>query len=109
MVTNSADEFVDLTSPQRRRHILDGDASGGGHRNGTGRPGKSEFPAGRSDDSIIHDISDIATDPSLPSRAGRGGRTVTDGTRNGVEIRVIQERDGDIVTGFPTNTTRNPR
>ena len=104
-----ADEFVDLTTPARRRHILDGDATGGGHRAGTGRPGKSEFPAGRSDDSIIHDISDIATDPTLKSIPGRGGRTITDGTRNGVDIRVIQGPNGEIITGFPTNTLRNPR
>ena len=107
--TKSGDDFVDLASSQRRRHILDGDATGGGHRAGTGKPGKSEFPAGRSDDSLMHDISDIATDPTLTSRAGRGGRTITDGTRNGVDIRVVQERNGDIVTGFPTNTPRNPR
>ncbi len=108
-VTNRGGDFVDLTTSARRRHILDGDRTGGGHRPGTGQPGKSEFPAGRSDDSIMHDISDIATDPTLRSRAGRGGRTITDGTRNGVDIRVIQERNGDIVTGFPTNTPRNPR
>ncbi len=29
-VTKGADDFVDLASPQRRRHILDGDATGGG-------------------------------------------------------------------------------
>lgn len=104
-----AGEFVDLTSSARRRHTLDGDATGGGHRPGTGKPGKSEFPAGRSDDNIIHDIYDIATDPTISSIAGRGGRTITNGTRNGVDIRVIQERNGDIVTGFPTNTPRNPR
>ena len=102
-------DFVDLTTSARRKHILDGDATGGGHRPGTGKPGKSEFPAGRSDDSIMHDISDIATDPTLKSKLGRGGRTITDGTRNGVDIRVIQERNGDIVTGFPTNVPRNPR
>jgi len=106
---NNADDFVDLTTAARRKHILDGDATGGGHRPGTGKPGKSEFPSNRSDDSIIHDISDIATDPSLKSRSGRGGRTITDGTRNGVDIRVVQERNGDIVTGFPTNTPRNPK
>ncbi len=98
-----------MTSSARRKHILDGDATGGGHRPGAGRSGKSEFPTGRSDDSIMHDISDIATDPDLTSRAGRGGRKITDGTRNGVDIRVVQERNGDIVTGFPTNTPRNPK
>jgi len=102
--------FVDLTTPDRRKHILDGDSTTqGGHRAGTGNPGKSEFPEGRSDDSIMHDISDIATDPTLTKKPGRNGRTITDGTRNGVDIRVVQDSNGDIVTGFPTNTSRNPR
>jgi hypothetical protein len=29
--------------PERAAHILDGDATGGGHRHGTGRAGKTEF------------------------------------------------------------------
>lgn len=42
------DDLVDLASPQRRRHILDGDSTGGGHRPDTGIPGKSEFlPVGQ--------------------------------------------------------------
>jgi hypothetical protein len=104
-----ADDYVGLARPKRRRHILDGDATGGGHRPGTGHPGKSEFPTGWSDDRIMHEISDIATDPSLTSTVGRGGRTVTNGTRDGIDIRVIQEGNGDIVSGFPTNMQRNPR
>lgn len=40
---NTADDFVDLASSQRRKHILDGDATGGGHRAGTGKPGKVSF------------------------------------------------------------------
>ena len=103
-----ASDYVDLASPQRRRHILDGDATGGGHRPGTGNPGKSEFPVGWSDDRIMHEISDVATDPSLTPRPGRGGRTIVEGTRDGIDIRVIQEANGDIVTGYPTNVPRNP-
>ncbi|MEH2922800.1 EndoU domain-containing protein [Samsonia erythrinae] len=103
------DEYVDLATPKRRQHILDGDATGGGHRPGTGIPGKSEFPQGWSDDKIMHNISDIATDPSLTPTVGRGGRLVTNGTRDGIDIRVIQEKNGDIVSGFPTNVPRNPR
>lgn len=76
VAAKGGDNFVDLTTPARRRHILEGDATGGGHRPGTEKSGKSEFPAGRPDDSIIHDISDIATDPTLRSRSGRGGRTI---------------------------------
>ena len=30
--------------PERAMHILDGDATGGGHRYGAGKPGKTEFP-----------------------------------------------------------------
>lgn len=101
-------DYVDLASLQRREHILDGDATGGGHRPGTGKPGKSEFPQGWSDDKIMHEISDIATDPNYISRVGRGGRKITDGNRNGVDIRVVQESNGDIVSGFPTNVPRNP-
>ncbi len=84
VVSKNADGFVDLASPQRRRHILDGDATGGGHRFGTGNPGKSEFPHGWSDDKIMHEISDIATDPNAARKSGRGGRTIAEGTRDGL-------------------------
>jgi hypothetical protein len=40
-------------------------------------------------------------------RAGRRGSTVVTGTRGGVDIRIIL-RNGDIVTGYPTNLARNP-
>jgi hypothetical protein len=40
----------------RRRHILDGDGVNGGHRPGTGIPGKTEFPRGWPDDRIIREI-----------------------------------------------------
>ena len=106
--TASADDLVDLTTPEGRRHILEGDATGGGHRPGVGLPRKSEFPVGWSDDQIIHAISDVATDPAAVRSAGRGGRTIVTGMRDGVEIRVVLEADGTIVTGFPTNLPRNP-
>jgi RHS repeat-associated protein len=105
----TTDGFVDLASQKRRKHILDGDSTGGGHRPGTGKPGKSEFPQGWSDDQIMHAISDIATDPNAFRKAGRGGRTIAEGMRDGINIRVIQEPNGDIVSGFPTNVPRNPR
>lgn len=99
-------QYVDLASTQRRKHILDGDATGGGHRPGTGKPGKSEFPQNWSDDKIMHEISDVATDPTSVVRPTRGGRTISEGTRDGVRIRVIQDRNGDIVSGYPTNVQR---
>lgn len=57
----------------------------------------------------MHDISDIATDPNAIRRNGRGGTTIAEGTRGGIDIRVVQERNGDIVSGFPTNVPRIPR
>jgi hypothetical protein len=102
---------VDLTDARARTHILDGDAAGGGHRPGTGAPGKSEFPPGWSDEKILHEVSDVATDPASKALPGRGGRSIIEGTRDGVDIRVVVEppsRGGRIVTGFPTNMPRNP-
>jgi hypothetical protein len=52
--------------PDRSAHILDGDAYGGGHRHGTGRPGKTEFPAGWTDQKVIDTARDIARKPDQP-------------------------------------------
>lgn len=110
----SGDDYVDLTSPQRRTHILDGDATGGGHR-WPGLPGKTPFPKGWSDDRIMHEISDIATDPSLvtnwqhPSHAsgftrrGRPARGTIFGERGGQCIKVVVEPMGEgIITAHPS-------
>ncbi|WIE63071.1 DUF6531 domain-containing protein [Curtobacterium sp. MCLR17_032] len=106
---------TDLVSAVRRKHILDGEVRGdgsfgGGHRHGTGFPGKSEFPASWSDGRIIHDISDVATDPNLEwVRQGKAGTTfIANGMRDGVAIRVVIRND-EIISGFPTNTPKNPQ
>lgn len=106
----AADEFVDLSSSSRRTHILHGDATGGGHLY-PGLAGKSPFPQSWSGDRILHEISDIATDPAAWRNAiGQGNRTVLTGTRGGVDIRVIVDtRTGQIISGYPTNIPRNPR
>jgi RHS repeat-associated protein len=106
-----SDDFVDLASPARRRHILDGEvrpngSHGGGHRGGTGFPGKSEFPRSWSDDKIMDHVSDVATDPSSMTRPGRNGDIFVRGTREGVEIEVLVRR-GEIWTAYPTNVPRN--
>ena len=105
---NSPDK-PSLLDPKGETHVLDGDKTGGGHRSGTGKPGKSEFPSGWSDDRIKGEISDIATDPASSRAPGRGGREVVRGTRGGIDIEVIVEPNGRIVTGYPTNVPRNPR
>jgi Bacterial EndoU nuclease len=108
---DKSNEKADLIDAKARKHILDGDASGGGHRPGTGIPGKCEFPAGWSDDKILKEIADVATDSASAVRSGGGGRQVVEGTRDGVDIRVVIEpvsKGGRIVTGFPLNLPRNP-
>ncbi|HEX2849343.1 MAG TPA: EndoU domain-containing protein [Acidimicrobiales bacterium] len=86
-------------SNQRRRHILDGDATGGGHRHGSGN-GKSEFPATWSDDKIVRAIEAVSV--SGRSTPSYGGKTKVVGTYEGVSIRVIVKR-GAVVTAFPAN------
>ncbi len=95
-----------VLTPQRRIHILDGDASGGGHGIGRGIPGKSEFLL--PDEMVIDDIISIATDPTLTWTMQPNGRIRIDGTRFPHDITVILEGDGmTIVTAFPTNVPRN--
>lgn len=107
------DDLVDLVSPSRRSHILDGEVRpngtfGGGHRAGTGYPGKSEFPASWSDDQIMHYISDVATDPLSTTVRTQGRDVFVAGTRDRIDIEVLI-RNGEIWTAYPTNVPRNPR
>ena len=98
-------------SRERQRHILDGDATGGGHGPGRGIPGKSEFPSRWSDRQVINYISDIIKDPRSrwTQQPGKPVRWRIEGTRNGVDIRVIVEPQGEgVITAFPTNRPRNP-
>lgn len=122
-----APEYVDLSTPDRRAHILEGewDAAGnnigGGHRAGTGVPGKTEFPPDWSDDKIMHHVSDVATDPKATwtQQTGAPGAKFTkkgepvkwkvEGVRDGETVRTIVEPDGrGIVTGFPPDRPPNP-
>lgn len=95
----------------RRRHILDGDGTGGGgHGPSRGIPDKSEFPSDWSDDRTIEAVKDVANDPASMRKSSRNGRTVVEGTRDGVDISVVIGGDGQaIVTAYPTNVRRNGR
>jgi Bacterial EndoU nuclease len=127
----NAGGHVDLATPARRLHILEGDpppSTHGGHRFGTGRSGKTEFPAWWTDERIIGRISDIYGDPAVQwtQRTGPGFNTVrvcagnvlpvlataagnpvehrTSVVRDGVLIRVVAKTPAagpEICTGFP--------
>jgi hypothetical protein len=97
-----------VLTPQRRIHILDGDATGGGHGVGRGIPGKSEFLL--PDNAVIDDVISIATDPTLTWVMQPNGNIRIEGYRFPHDITVILEGDGiTVVTAFPTNVPRNPR
>ena len=89
-------------TPERATHILDGDATGGGHRHGTGRPGKTEFPANWDDGKVIDTVLDVARRPdSAPGHQEWNDRWVARGTRDDVEIVAVIQRDGRIWTAWP--------
>jgi hypothetical protein len=104
---NHIDEYVDLTR-HRKSHILNR------HRAGSGKPGKSEFPASWSDDRILHHVSDVATDPNSINGVGKWSSPNAIGTRDGIQIRVDfyppthPKYPGQISTGYPVNTPVNP-
>ncbi|MEK7285854.1 MAG: EndoU domain-containing protein [Nitrospirota bacterium] len=107
--TNNPSVRPHLISPHRAEHILHGDRTGGGHL-WPGRPGKTPFPKNWSEEKILHEISNIATDPQIHSVDAKMGRTTKEGVRDGVKIRVVMEsksRGGGVVTGYPLNLKRN--
>jgi len=89
-------------TPERETHILDGDSTGGGHRHGTGKPGKTEFPASWSDEKIIDTLVDVARRPGrAPGHQEWNDRWVARGTRDDVEMVAVITRDGCIWSGWP--------
>lgn len=100
-------------SPGRRAHILDGDGDGesGGHRWDSAIPDKTKFPREWDDDRIIREISGVALRPDKTPAARRRGGWVCEGTRDGVTIEVVINRDGRVWTGYPLRgrgVERNP-
>jgi hypothetical protein len=98
-------------SPERTTHILDGDATGGGHRHGTGSPGRTEFPADWSDDRILDAITAVARHPESV-RLQWNERWRMRGQSGDVWITAIIRPDGTIWTAWPEEgspgVVRNP-
>jgi hypothetical protein len=99
-------------SPARRTHILDGDATGGGHGPGRKIHGKSEFPATLTDDEIIAGIEAIANDPAkYPGGMSpiSPGRYRLSGTINGVKTTaIVDPAASDVISAWPEGVVRNP-
>ena len=100
-------------APERAKHILDGDRWGGGHRHGTGRPGKTEFPSGWDDEKIIGHVLDVARAPDDPPVFQANRRWRVHGHRDEVGITVIIQPDGRIWSAWPDagspGVVKNPR
>jgi hypothetical protein len=98
--------------PDRALHILDGDATGGGHRYGAGVPGKTEFPANWTEDKIIDSILSVGRSPDSASLQ-RNGRWLVAGVRVQVALAVVINTDGRIWTAYPLpgcpGVRQNPR
>ena len=105
--TGAGDDLVNLASDARTTYILDGHMP-------PGEPGNSLFPSDWSAGQIMHNASDLATDPALQwqqitgragaefTRAGDPVRYAVEGIRDGVKIRVILEPGGEgIITAYP--------
>lgn len=98
-------------SPDRERHILDGDGPGrpgGGHRAGTGKPGKTEFPKDWSDQTILSAVAGVAREPDT-ARMQPNGRLLSSGERDGVRVHVVSLRDGQIWAAWPEPGGRGVR
>ena len=80
-----------------------GDATGGGHI-WPSAPNKTSFPKGWNGDQIMHEVSDIVTDPKInwvKNRLINGvQRYEVIGVRGGIKIKVITDGK-DIITAFP--------
>jgi hypothetical protein len=99
-------------SPPRWVHILEGDATGGGHGPGRGISGKSEFPTSLTDDEIIAGVELIANDPAsypggvIPTNPGHFKIA---GQIKGVKTTVIVDpAAGAVITAWPEGVPRNP-
>nr|WP_233170719.1 EndoU domain-containing protein [Herbaspirillum sp. ASV7] len=113
IVAPSTEDLVNLASQQRTKHILFGDATGGGHL-WPGAPDKTPFPSTWSEAKIMQNVSDLATDPSASwtqitgkagadfTASGKPVRWAVEGVKDGVQIRAIVEPRGEgIITAYP--------
>ncbi|MGI8307743.1 EndoU domain-containing protein [Saccharopolyspora hattusasensis] len=99
--------LADISAESRRRYILDGDGlGGGGHVAGTGLPNKMEFPEIWDDDQITNSIEDVAKNPDRPPELQENGRWRVEGTRGGVDIRVVVDKSGRVRTAHPVGGER---
>lgn len=92
--------------PDRRVHILDGDENGGGHRYGTGKPTKTEFPKRWDDDTVMAHVEAAAREAdtvqySPETSWGRPEQWMCTARRDGVDVVAIVRTDGQVWAAWP--------
>ena len=114
----TTDNFINLANAERTAHIIEGDATGGGHAwfgslrsfaNGISGE-KSMFPITWSNEKIMNAVSDVTVNNPWVQQTGAAGamftksgqpvRFVIEGAYEGTRIRVITTST-DIITAFP--------
>ncbi len=114
IVAGAAPQFIKNAQPitipeSARAHILYGDARGGGHLAGAGKPCKSEFPEDWDDAKIINEAARIAANDNLNWRRQKNGYEAAEDFVDGVKVRVVvNARKQEVVTAYPVNVRRNP-
>lgn len=99
--------------PDRLAHILDGDSpgQGGGHRYGTGRPGKTEFPPDWDEQRIASAVLHTACRPQQ-ARYQEHGTWIVRRSVDQVDIWAVVRPDGRVWTAYPDpdspGVTTNP-
>lgn len=92
-----------------QKHILYGDKRGGGHKYGTGKPCKSEFPADWDNEQILTTVKRMAANDNAGWEEQDNGYYVSEQFSGNMRIRVVLNRNKDeIVTAYPVNVKRNP-
>jgi hypothetical protein len=106
---HAANDNVPALSEQRARHILYGDATGGGHLHGVGKPCKSEFPPDWTAEDIVTRVQSLAANDNVRWKRQPNGYHTSEQMVDGIRIRIVTDREGDeIITAYPVNVPRNP-
>lgn len=98
-----------ILTEHRQLHLLYGDARGGGHLHGVGKPCKSEFPADWDANEIIAHVKAVAANDNLGWEQQKNGYHVAEHMVENTRMRVILSQDRSrIITAYPINVPRNP-
>ena len=97
-------------TPERAKHILYGDHTGGGHKYGVGKPCKSEFPKDWSDKKILNTVNQIVAEGKHHWRLGDNGYAFTNAQAEDLTLRVVinNYHERNVITAYPLNRPRNP-